>query len=87
MIDALESAIKSLIPGVDEAEMAKKLMELLPFFEAAYRFIHTIQDDKLRALSMNEITRGLHYASQSGDTSLLEKALREHCTAAGCNLP
>lgn len=58
-----------------------------PAIEALIGFIERERDDKLRAVSMDAITRGLQYASQTGDPSQLEVAIKAHCGVDGCRLP
>jgi hypothetical protein len=75
------------LTSVSPEDMAKIITEYGPAIEALIRFIETQRDDKIRALSMDSITRGLHYASQTGDTTQLESAIKDHCGANGCKLP
>lgn len=79
----LTGALASLPVG----DLVKMVADYGPAIEALIQFIEKVEDDKIRAQSMDSITRGLQYASQTGDTSLLESAIRAHCGAAGCELP
>lgn len=65
----------------------KILVEYRTVVEALIEFIETHHDDKIRAESMDSITRGLKYATETGETTELEKALREHCASDNCLIP
>jgi len=75
------------LTAISPEDATKIIAEYGPVIEALIRFMETRLDDKLRASSMNEITRGFQNASQTGDTSQLEAAIRAHCTRDGCTLP
>jgi len=79
----LSAALSSLSP----VDMAKIIVEYGPCLEALIQFIELQEDEKKRALAMTDITRGLQYAKQTGDTSQLEASIRAHCGANGCRLP
>lgn len=76
-------AILKLFPFGDILRAALENREAIG---ALIEFIEMHQDDKLRAESMDLITRGLRYAKQTGDTSQLEMAIRDHCTSSGCRI-
>lgn len=67
--------------------LLKLLTEYRPLITSLIQFMETHRDDKLRAESMDAITRGLQYASQTGDPSQLESAIRNHCGSSGCRIP
>lgn len=77
----------TVLTAVSPEDAVKVIAEYGPVIEALIRFLETRRDDKQRALSMNEITRSLHNASQTGDPSQLEAAIRAHCGADGCRIP
>lgn len=74
----------NLLSPVDALEVVVKYA---PAIEALIGFIEREKDDKIRAVSMDAITRGLHYASETGDTSQLEAAIKSHCGPDGCRTP
>jgi hypothetical protein len=70
----------------DAFSSAGDLLDVLakygPLIEALITFIEKQQDDTVRAVAMSDITRGLQYASQTGDTSQLETAIRNSLRAS-----
>lgn len=81
------SIVGTALSALSPADMVKILAEYGPAIEALVRFIEKHGDDKTRALAMDSITRGLHYATQTGNTADLEAAIRSHCSPNGCQLP
>ena len=69
------------------ADMLNLLAKYGPAIEALIQFIELQADEKKRAVAFDGITRGLQYASQTGNTTLLESAIRAHITASGLPIP
>lgn len=57
-----------------------------PAIEALIEFIEMHHDEKVRAQSMDSITRGFQIAKQTGDPSEVQAAIRSHCTPDGCRI-
>lgn len=76
-----------VLAQADPVQIMKLLASYGPVIEAVIQFIETEKEEKLRALSMDSITKGFHNASETGDTTQLENAIRSHCTPSGCTSP
>lgn len=79
--------LELLLSAMPVGDMVKDLVAYLPLIEQVFESVKQIRDDEARALSMNNITRGIQYAIQAGDTSQLEAAIRDHCSSTGCVVP
>lgn len=66
--------------------VAKLLTQYGPAIEALLEFLERREDDKLRAQSMDAITRALHEATETGNTESLESAIRAHCNENDCSM-
>jgi hypothetical protein len=73
--------------ALSPVELIEAIGKYGPAIEALIRFIEVHKDDKLRALSVDSITRGLQFAKETGDTTALNEALRDHCDSSGCHFP
>lgn len=71
----------SILPGIFKA-----LIDNWKAINSLIQFIEAHQDAKVRANAMDAISRGFQDAKETGDTSQLEKAIREHCTSIGCRI-
>lgn len=74
------------LSAMPAADLVKIIAEYGPAIEALIQFIELHKDNEKRALSMNSLTRGLHYAKETGDTTQLSQALRSHLAATGTTL-
>lgn len=77
----------TVLAAIPATDALKFLLEFEPLIEEAIQFGERQHDDKLRAASMDSITRGLQYAKETGDTSQLEQAIKDHCGPDGCRIP
>jgi hypothetical protein len=81
---SLISIIKMLLGAeVAPADIATLILKYGPAISALIHFIELEEDEKKRACAMDEITRGLQAASETGDTTLLEAALKAHISNRG----
>lgn len=67
--------------------LAKVFKDYGPLVQALIRFVEGADDAKIRATAMDELTRELHYAAETGNSERLELAIRRHCTSSGCRIP
>lgn len=78
--------IGELLSQTDPGEIMKLIAGYGPVIEALIKFIETQKEEKIRAIAMDSITKGFHNASETGDTTQLEMALRSHCDPTGCHV-
>lgn len=76
----LVSEALSAIPGED-------LIRFAPLIIAVITGTMGHASQEKIALSMDSISRGLEYAKETGDTSQLEKAIRDHIHPDGIRVP
>lgn len=79
--------VGAALTAISPEDAVKIMAEYGPAVMALIQLLKTQHDDELRAQSMDSITKGLHYAEETGDTSQLETALRTHCNQTdGCRI-
>lgn len=77
----------AIVKAFPLGDILKALIQNWPAVEALLRYIEQHEDDKKRAAAMDAISRGFQNAKETGDTSALEKAVRDHCPSSGCRIP
>lgn len=73
--------------GFEPAQVAEMVVKYGPALLALVQLIEQERDAEKRAALTDELTRGMQFAKETGDTSQTENALRAHCNSVhGCRL-